>query len=130
MTVINARHGLNPSRTVFLGYSNGANLLSSVMLLHPGLISCAVLLRAMPVLNDESAADLSSSDLLVIAGERDETYAPFAPALVRLLRAHGARVAVFAVPLGHEFGAEDARIARDWLAIAGHTNVAQRTIAG
>ena len=31
--------------SVFLGYSNGANLISSVMLLHPGLIARAALLR-------------------------------------------------------------------------------------
>jgi phospholipase/carboxylesterase len=128
MTAINARHGLDPSRTAFLGYSNGANLVSSVMLLHPGPISRAVLLRAMPVLDDAPAADLTATDLLVIAGERDETYAPFAPPLVRLLRAHGARVGAFTVSSGHEFGTNDARIAREWLAATGHARSA--SIAG
>ena len=48
-------NGLDLARTTFLGYSNGANLVSSVMLLHPGLIERAVLLRAMPVLDDVPA---------------------------------------------------------------------------
>jgi phospholipase/carboxylesterase len=119
MADISARHGLDLSRTVFLGYSNGANLVSSVMLLRPGVISRAVLLRAMPVLHDAPAADLSGTDILIIAGERDETYAPFAPALVRLLRGRSARVAAFVASCGHELGPEDARVSRRWLAAQG-----------
>jgi len=108
--------GLDLSRTVFLGYSNGANLVTSVMLLHPGLIGQAVLLRTMPVLDEVPATDLSGTRVLVIKGRADVTYSPFAPALVRLLRSHGARVTARTVPAGHEFGADDARLAREWLA--------------
>lgn len=121
---LSERHGLEPSHTVLLGYSNGANLVSSIMLLRPGLVSRAILLRAMPVLENEPAADLSGTDLLVIAGERDETYSPFAPALVRLLRARGGRVAAFTVQCGHELGGEDVQIARQWLAAMGFMSVA------
>ena len=60
--------------------------------------------------------DLSKARVLVIAGAADATYAPFAPALVTLLREHGAEVEARTVALGHEFGAEDAGIVRDWLA--------------
>jgi phospholipase/carboxylesterase len=101
-------------RTVFLGYSNGANLISSVMLLYPGLIRRAALLRSMPVLDEPPAADLSGTDVLVIAGERDVTYAPFAPALVEMLREHGAEVEAYTVEAGHEFGGEDARLVGAW----------------
>lgn len=111
-------HGLDLGRTVFIGYSNGANLISSIMLLHPGLIRRAVMLRAMPVLDEVPASDLSGTRVLVIKGRADVTYSPFAPALVRLLRGHGARVTARTVPAGHEFGADDARIAREWLAAA------------
>ena len=86
------------------------------MLLHPGLIDRAVLLRAMPVLDDVPATDLSKAQILVIAGAADITYGPFAPALVALLREHGANVEARTVAAGHEFGADDADIVRDWLA--------------
>jgi phospholipase/carboxylesterase len=109
-------HGFDLLRTVFLGYSNGANLITSVMLRHPDLIFRAVLLRAMPVLDEAPAADLSRARALVITGAADVTYAPFAPALVALLRRNGAQVADRTIRSGHEFGAEDARIAREWLA--------------
>lgn len=104
------------SRSTFLGYSNGANLVSSTMLLHPGMIERAALLRAMPVLDNVPAADLSMARVLIIAGSADLTYAPFAPALVALLRAQGAEVDARTVASGHEIGDPDAEIVRQWLA--------------
>ncbi|PDQ20626.1 hypothetical protein CN311_13215 [Mesorhizobium sanjuanii] len=108
-------HGLDLSRTVFLGYSNGANLVSSVMLMHPHLIERAALLRPMPVLDDVPPAELSRARVLIIAGAADLTYAPFAPALVSLLSQHGAEVDARIVASGHEFGDRDAAIVRQWL---------------
>ena len=110
------RHDLDLARTAFLGYSNGANLVSSVMLFSPGLIGRAALLRPMQVLDDVPPADLAKARVLVIAGAADATYAPFAPALVDLLRRHGAEVDAKTIPSGHEFGAEDASLVRSWLA--------------
>jgi phospholipase/carboxylesterase len=115
LTALAAAESFHLVRTVFLGYSNGANLISSVMLLHPGLITHAVLLRAMPVLDESPPADLSGTDVAVITGERDVTYAPFATELVELLRSRGADVEAHIVGAGHEFGAEDVRIVREWL---------------
>ena len=109
-------NGLARAHTTFLGYSNGANLISSMMLLHPGLVERAVLLRAMPVLDDVPPADLSNAEVLVIAGAVDATYGPFAASLVALLRHHGAKVDDRTVPSGHEFGDDDAAIVRQWLA--------------
>jgi phospholipase/carboxylesterase len=110
------RHGLDLSRTIFLGYSNGANLVSSVMLLHSGLIERAALLRPMPVLDDVPPIDLSKVRVLIIAGAADLTYTPFAPALVALLESHGAEVEARTIASGHEIGDRDAEIIRQWLA--------------
>ena len=109
------RHNLDLSRSTFLGYSNGANLVSSVMLLHPGLVERAALLRPMPVLDNVPPTDLSKVRVLIIAGAADLTYAPFAPALVTLLSQHGADLDARIVPSGHEFGGSDAAIVRQWL---------------
>ena len=110
------RQNLDLSRSTFLGYSNGANLVSSMMLLHPGLVERAALLRAMPVLDDVPPADLSKAQVLIIAGAADLTYAPFAPALVLLLSQRGAEIDARIIPSGHEFGGRDAEIVRQWLA--------------
>ena len=115
VTDVATRHNLDLSRTIFLGYSNGANLVSSLMLLHPGLVERAALLRPMPVLDDVPATDLFGVQVLIVAGAADLTYAPFAPALVTLLSQHGADLDARIVPSGHEFGSADAAIARQWL---------------
>ncbi|TIW67549.1 MAG: alpha/beta hydrolase, partial [Mesorhizobium sp.] len=68
------RHGLDLSRAAFVGYSNGANLVSSLMLLHPGLVRRAALLRPMPVLDETPPTDLGGTKVLMIAGAADLTY--------------------------------------------------------
>jgi len=114
-----ARHGLDLPRAAFLGYSNGANLVATLMLLHRGLVRQAVLLRSMPVLDHPPATDLSGTRVLIVAGAADETYGPFTPALVTLLSKRGAEIDARIVASGHEFGDADATIARRWLAAHG-----------
>lgn len=107
---------LDPRRAVFVGYSNGGNLLHATMLLHPHLIRRAILLRCMPVLRHPPAADLSDVRLLAVAGDSDETYGPYAAALIALLRQNGATVKAETVDAGHEVGDLDASAAKRWLA--------------
>jgi phospholipase/carboxylesterase len=109
-------HRLDLTRATFLGYSNGANLVSSLMLLHPGIVRKAALLRAMPVIDDMPSTDLRGTRVLIIAGAADETYGQFAPALVTLLTKRGAEIDARIVASGHEIGESDAAIVRQWLA--------------
>ena len=110
------RHRLDLTRATFLGYSNGANMVSSLMLLHRGIVHRAALLRPMPVLDDVPATDLAGTRALIIAGAADETYGPFAPALVTLLNQRGAEIDARIIPSGHDIGDLDAAIVRQWLA--------------
>lgn len=103
------------SRAVFLGYSNGANLIAATALLHPGLVRKAALLRPMSVLDQPPTPALAGASLLMIAGEADVTYAPFAPALEELLESCGAAVESRFIPSDHMIGEEDARIVAEWL---------------
>ncbi|TGP46477.1 alpha/beta hydrolase [bacterium M00.F.Ca.ET.159.01.1.1] len=115
-TEVARRHGLDLKHATFLGYSNGANVVSSLMLLHPGVVRRAALLRAMPVLDNSPMVDLSATRVLIIAGAADQTYGPFAPALVTLFSQRGAEIDARIVAAGHEFGDADAAIVRQWLA--------------
>ncbi|WP_217570262.1 alpha/beta hydrolase [Mesorhizobium sp. GbtcB19] len=115
-TEVARRHELDLSHATFLGYSNGANVVSSLMLLHPGLIRQAALLRAMPVLDASPMTGLGGMRVLIIAGAADQTYGPFAPALVTLFSQRGAEIDARIVASGHEFGDTDAAIVRQWLA--------------
>jgi phospholipase/carboxylesterase len=107
------------SRTVFLGYSNGANLIAATALLHPGLVRKAALLRPMSVLDQPPMPALAGASLLMIAGASDRIYAPFAPALEELLESCGAAVDSRSISSDHMIGDEDVRIVAEWLALPG-----------
>jgi phospholipase/carboxylesterase len=111
----NAAYGLEPTRTIFLGYSNGANLLAAFMLLHPHLARKAIFLRAVLVLENVSDVDRSDAEILMISGASDP-YGHLAPALEMVLRASGAKVDTRTVGNDHELGAEDIKVATNWLA--------------
>ena len=108
-------HRLDPTRATMVGYSNGANFIAAVMLLFPRLARRAALLRAMLVLDEPPAPDLTGAVVLTVTGRRDP-YARFAPVLSETLRKLGAQVDERTVEAGHEIGPNDMTIVRDWLA--------------
>jgi phospholipase/carboxylesterase len=64
-------YGLDANRLAFLGYSNGATFLAAFILLHPGIMSRAILLRGVQVLENPDAADLSGTTVLALDGRDD-----------------------------------------------------------
>ncbi|MCW1751767.1 VOC family protein [Rhizobium acaciae] len=107
-------YGLDPQKVVYVGYSNGANLLNSLLYLHPNLVHKAVLLRSMPVLSDYPHADLKGTDLLVISGKTD-AYGKYASELEDRLKSSGATVDSDVIPGGHDLGDADVPIIQKWL---------------
>lgn len=107
-------YGLDAGRISFLGYSNGANLLGALMLLHPGLVRRAILLRGIAVLDDAPAPDLTGADILLLSGA-DDPFARMAPGLEASLRRAGATLDARTVPTGHDLGASDLEAAQGWL---------------
>lgn len=59
------------SEVIGLGYSNGANILASVMMAHGELVSKAVLMHPLIPFAPADNAALSGAKVLVTAGERD-----------------------------------------------------------
>ncbi|MDO5641787.1 MAG: VOC family protein [Paracoccus sp. (in: a-proteobacteria)] len=108
-------YGLDPARMSYLGYSNGANLLGAVMQLHPGVISRAILLRPVQVLETPPEADMNGTRVLMLSGSRDP-FNRMAPALEKALRDGGAGVDARLIDAGHELTPADQTAARDWLA--------------
>ena len=107
-------YGLDTARIIFLGYSNGANFVASMIGLLPGTIRRAILLRAVPVLDPLPQSDLAGTEVLAISGQRDP-YQGNASALVAWLETHGASVLYQSVSGGHELTTDDETIARTWL---------------
>ena len=110
-------HGFEASRLIAVGFSNGANIAASLLLLEPDLLSGAVLLRAVLPLEPERPPALEDVPVFLSAGRRD----PYAPAerveaLARLLSEAGARVELRWDEGGHSLDLAAVGAARDWLA--------------
>ncbi len=96
-----------------LGYSNGANIAAAAMLLHPGVISGAVLLRSMVVIRPEILPDLKGAPILISGGNDDATGAEN---LGRLLSSAGAHVDIAIQNAGHELTPADFSLGKQWFA--------------
>jgi phospholipase/carboxylesterase len=111
-------YGLDLQETIFLGYSNGANLLAAMMQLHPHLVRNAVLLRATKVLEETPETDLKDARILALTGDHD-LFGAHAPALEAELKNAGADITTTHVPAGHETGVYDIKVVRQWVSKTG-----------
>lgn len=107
---------LDITRIVAIGYSNGANIAASMLLLRPEVLRAAILFRAMVPLVPDHLPDLSSARAWIGAGDQD----PIVPAseaqqLAKLLRDAGADVTIHFANASHGLTNEDVKTARDWL---------------
>ena len=111
-------YGLDRNRLSFLGYSNGANLLGAIMQLHPGVVTRALLLRGVQVLENPPAPALQGTHVLMLNGARDP-FSRMAPALEKVLVAGGADVDARTIEAGHELSPVDLTLGSEWLAAQG-----------
>jgi phospholipase/carboxylesterase len=113
-----SKYSLNPERIFAMGYSNGANIASTVMLTDPELLRGAILFRPMLVIETDARSDLSGRGVFISAGERD----PIVPVksverLVELFEAAHADVTLEWQQAGHSLLPSEVRAATDWLAL-------------
>jgi predicted esterase len=107
---------LAADQVVAVGYSNGANIAASILLLRPEILRGAVLFRAMVPLVPENLLDLSSVHVWIGAGSED----PIIPTsetqrLVELLRSAGADVTLRFFNAGHGLTNSEVETAGRWL---------------
>ncbi|HJQ30506.1 MAG TPA: alpha/beta hydrolase [Rubrobacter sp.] len=109
-------YGFDLSKLVTAGYSNGANMAASTILLHPGLLRAAVLFRAMVPFEPEEAPDLSGMPVFMAAGRRDRMIPPDnAQRLAEILAEAGADVDLRWRNTGHPLTYEEVGEAKEWL---------------
>ena len=114
-----SEYDLDPRRLFAVGFSNGANIAASLLLLHPGLLAGAVLLRAMVPFEPETSPDLQGTRVYLAAGRSDQMIPPESTErLAQLLREARAEVTLDWQPGGHGIGRDEIEAARDWLASA------------
>jgi phospholipase/carboxylesterase len=100
-----------------VGFSNGANIAASTLLLHPGLLAAAVLFHPMVPLVPKPLPDLLGTAVFVGAGRADRVVPPAeTERLVALLRQAGADVTLYWQPGGHSLSIGEVEAARVWLA--------------
>jgi phospholipase/carboxylesterase len=101
---------------VAVGYSNGANIAASMLLLRPETFRTAILFRALVPLVPEDLPDLSSARVWIGAGNQDQIIpASETQRLVELLRRARADVTVRFLDASHGLTNGEIEIARDWL---------------
>src|SRR5437016_11365449 len=112
-----ARHyKLATDHIVGVGYSNGANIAASMLLLRPEIMHAAILFRAMVPLIPDKLPDLSSVRVWIGAGDQDPIIPPLeAQRLVELLRKAGADVTIRFFDAGHGLTNNEVETAGQWL---------------
>ena len=109
-------YGFDPSKVVAVGYSNGANVAASTILLHPGLLQAAVLFRAMVPFEPDPAPDLSGMPVFLAAGRMDRMIPPDnTQRLADILLEAGADVDLRWRDTGHPLTYEEVGEAKGWL---------------
>lgn len=101
---IRAHRAANPGAAVHgLGYSNGANILASVMFDAPEMFDRVVLMHPLIPWTPAPQAGLAGREVLVTAGRRDPICPlPLTETLVRYLKDQGAQVDLRLHDGGHE----------------------------
>ncbi len=124
-----SKYNLDASRIFALGYSNGANIASTVMFIDPQLLQGAMLFRPMLVLpasvsrvdddfEPDDRSDLTGSSVFISAGLMD----PIVPVdsverLVGLFQSSHADVTLKWQRAAHNLVPSEVREAADWLAL-------------
>ena len=99
-----------------VGFSNGANIASAMLLLSPHTLSGALLIRPMVPFEPDPLPELRGKRVLLLSGRADPMVAAGQPErLADLLRRAGAQVELSWQNAGHELGAGDVSEARAWL---------------
>ncbi len=111
-----AKYGFDPAKVYAVGFSNGANIAASLLLLRPKALAGAALLRAMVPLVPETAPVLTGKPVLIAAGHLD----PIVPgensrSLAEMLRAAGANVVLRFENAGHGLTPYTVETAQRWI---------------
>lgn len=110
-------YGFDTAKVVAVGFSNGANMAHSMLMLHPDTLQSVVLIRAMETLPDLVVPDLSGKKAFMSNGKSDPIMPiPTVEALANQLRRAGAEVTQLWLDAGHNLTRTEIDDIRRWLA--------------
>jgi phospholipase/carboxylesterase len=121
LTAASTHYKIESRRLLAVGFSNGANIAATLLLLRPETLGGGALLRPMVVLDQPAApGSLTGKRVLLCHGSTD----PLVPSdhplrLAALLRAGGAEVELQTIPASHALTPQDVAAAKAWMAGSG-----------
>ena len=104
------------NQTIAVGFSNGANIATSILLLRHNILQGAILFRAMIPLVPNPLPDLSTKKILLSAGLNDPIVSRTETEnLFRLFQKTNANIMVKWLDSSHNLIQEDILVARKWI---------------
>jgi len=117
VTAAASAYGFDPRHVMAVGYSNGANIAASLMLLYPDILAGAVLLRAMTPFDPDPLPNLNGVKIFMASGRSDSMVpASNVERLSSIFTKSGAEVTLRWSGGGHGLTAEEIAAAGQWLA--------------
>lgn len=110
------RYGFSKRQLVAVGYSNGANIAASLILLDPHYLAAGVLFRPQLPFTPDIVRNFAELSIFIAAGARDGIVPrDQTEKLAAMLESGGADVSLFWHRGGHELGEDDIVAAKTWL---------------
>jgi phospholipase/carboxylesterase len=110
------RYRFSMRQLIVVGYSNGANLAASLILLHPHYLAGAILFRAMVPLVPEIIRDFGNLSVFIGAAQQDPLIPPRqAEELAAIFQSGGADVTISWRHGSRELGEDEIQAAKNWL---------------
>ena len=112
------KYSFDLSKTIAVGFSNGANIATSLLLLYPQVIAGAILFRPMVPFVPDSLPDLSEKRVISLSGQYDSIVSQKqAEDLFLLLKNSGAEIEIHWQASGHEITQSDIDTSKKWLSV-------------
>lgn len=110
------KEGFDAEKIIALGYSNGANIAGSTLLLYPDFLTGAILYRPMqPFREDKGTKAAKAVPVFMSNGRQDPTIDPAATGrYVQLLQDAGFEVTHHHLQTGHQLTEEDLKLSAEW----------------
>jgi phospholipase/carboxylesterase/glyoxalase family protein len=109
-------YGFDARRVMAVGYSNGANIAASVLMLRPHTLSGAILYRSMVPFIPQTLPDLTMKHIFMSSGIFDPIVSKQeAERLFGLFKNAGANISFIWQESGHQLTMEEIQKAKEWL---------------
>ena len=110
-----AHYKFDATQVTAVGFSNGANIAASLLLLEPGVLAGAILFRAMVPIVPDPLPSLAGTRILMSNGRVDSMIpAAQAEQLAAMFERCGADLTIEWQPGGHKLTNQDVALARQW----------------